>query len=439
MPRNESKLAAFSHVFAQSIRRLWRPQDRRLRQLPPLGVLCRLLDVAFFASLEREEGRQLSFNLCCIPSGGSALVLGKYTLIRFASPRNLTVAEIQRLAPAVSLRLACILVEWNDAGELQIVGILHIGSSWFNSRRGLGLTPEDPPNAFLVEIQGAGKLTAYVGSFRIASSSGGVVAENNGATNEQFLDALHIFVPGVQQIARRNTSALEITAYFDVITSILNGIEAEGHGGALLIGCGEWARKRARSMLKIKYRISNGTFVRDAFRAYLSERKRVLDEAFGGSDGPERLKRENDATFSEIAAVLQADSEMIAKNRALNSAVSTLAKFAGVDGALLIGADLSCCGFGCEIKIDATQRVSKARRVRLTGAQDLVDSESRGMRHRSALRLCKSCSGEVVAFVCSQDGGVNMIYGEKKTVWMREFLPVSWHCDFDPGVVESKR
>ena len=70
-------------------------------------------------------------------------------------------------------------------------------------------------------------------------------------------------------------------------------------------------------------------------------------------------------------------------------------------------------GFGAEILLNNVKR-SKVYTVNdaLEGLKEEGDSESFGMRHRSAMRLCGATTGLAI-FVVSQDGGVSLVWNDK--------------------------
>jgi DNA integrity scanning protein DisA with diadenylate cyclase activity len=53
----------------------------------------------------------------------------------------------------------------------------------------------------------------------------------------------------------------------------------------------------------------------------------------------------------------------------------------------------------------------------------LLDVEEFGMRHRSAIRLV-AAAPDVVAFVVSRDGSVNMIFGQDGRVTFHRDVPL---------------
>ena len=138
--------------------------------LPSLKQLRWILETVFFASLEREEGRDIRFTVCCVPArtvlrdGGSA----KVPLIPLMATRPLSVAALRALAPAVRPDGAAILVEFSvdfdGLEEAAIAGILHVGGDYVNARAGKSFYYQQPPYALTIEVRGPGELHVYQGA-----------------------------------------------------------------------------------------------------------------------------------------------------------------------------------------------------------------------------------------------------------------------------------
>ncbi len=78
-------------------------------------------------------------------------------------------------------------------------------------------------------------------------------------------------------------------------------------------------------------------------------------------------------------------------------------------------------GFGAEIVLDAAEPVVAYEAMGAAlpvESLPTVDSESFGMRHRSALR-CVGVSKDVAAFVVSQDGEVSLFWKQDGRVLMK--------------------
>jgi len=71
-------------------------------------------------------------------------------------------------------------------------------------------------------------------------------------------------------------------------------------------------------------------------------------------------------------------------------------------------------GFGIEIIMDKLKQ-TKVYQINNYISNDIkeFDSEQRGMRHRSAMRLCAAFS-DLIVFVVSQDGTVSLISQNRK-------------------------
>ena len=112
-------------------------------------------------------------------------------------------------------------------------------------------------------------------------------------------------------------------------------------------------------------------------------------------------------------ALLLTRTELFESEKRLAETCTFVGHFSGTDGAIVIGTDLKIKGFGAEIILD-NARCSKVYAVRgpVGKTREEGDSESFGMRHRSAMRLCGGSPG-VAVFVISQDGGVSLVWNEK--------------------------
>lgn len=105
-------------------------------------------------------------------------------------------------------------------------------------------------------------------------------------------------------------------------------------------------------------------------------------------------------------------TEIQEAQRRLTETCMFIGNLAGSDGAIVLGTGLKVRGFGAEILLDKAKR-SKVYMVKdsLARTKEEGDSESFGMRHRSAIRLCGAAVGLAV-FVVSQDGGVSLVWND---------------------------
>jgi len=401
------------------------------RQAPPLPApddLRRILSTAFFASLEREEGRPLHFVLCCAPDvdivrdgfGESVPV------VPLDVPRLLTVGSIRSLAPAVSPVNAAMLVRFPREGgrtsQCEIAGILHVGENVARARSGRAFYYRPAPYSLTVEVVDAGELHVYQGGARLISLQAGRLHNLIAYSALEFLPISRllssgdhvlrprIVAPGHEPL--RETSDFEWTALLNTILCIVNGVRAHGHGGTVLLV----APGRADALpVRTKFAIGGGqeSLLGVRFVEFLNTRH-VLAEA--------RWRQEKAGTvLTGEHSLLHLQNAAFAAEEDLVGAAEVVAGLTAVDGALVLTADLRPVGFGAEIVLDAAEPMTAYEAMGLSQPSEAwptVDSESFGMRHRSALR-CVGVSEDVAAFVVSQDGQVSLFWKQDGRVFMK--------------------
>jgi hypothetical protein len=144
----------------------------------------------------------------------------------------------------------------------------------------------------------------------------------------------------------------------------------------------------------------------DAFVAFVNARHRLVASRRGHPSG---------------ATSVNFDRETYIAEEALADTADLTARLSAVDGALVVTSDLRVLGFGAEIVLDAARPVA-AHEVTGQAARSApwpeVDSESFGMRHRSALR-CVAVADATAAFVVSQDGAVSFFWKQHGRVLIK--------------------
>lgn len=399
--------------------------DRPAPPLPPSEELRHILETAFFASLEREEGRDLRFVLCCAPDldvrrdGSDEPV----PVVPLQAPRPLSVESLRSLAPAVSPSSGAILVRCTptaDGATCDIAGIVNIGSDLARARSGRSFYHRPAPYALLVEVRDAGELHVYRGGIRLATLHGGRLHDQLAFSGLEFLPISDILVRGERVLAPRlkvpeheppsETADFQWTALLNTILSIVNGVRERGDGGTLLVVAPDAASSLP---IRVKFGVDDGGGVlADRFAAFLNARHALADARWkhrraGASGGPSELSLLQNAAF-----VAEED---------LADAADVVARLTGVDGAVVLQSDLRVLGFGTEIVLDAARPVTAHAVIgnpRRSKRWPAVDSESFGMRHRSALR-CVATADETAAFVVSQDGTVSFFWREEDRVFLK--------------------
>ena len=218
--------------------------------MPAAADLRHILATAFFASLEREEGRNLRFVLCCAP-GVEVLRDGfgeAVPVVPLLPARPISVEALRALAPAVSPDNAAILVRCprpEESGDCEIAGILHVGANLARARMGRSFYYRPAPFALMVDVRNAGELHVYQGGVKLAALNAGRLQDQVAYSALEFLPINDILMRGEEALRpriiapdhepARETSDFEWTAMLNTILCIVNGVKAHGHGGMVLL------------------------------------------------------------------------------------------------------------------------------------------------------------------------------------------------------------
>jgi hypothetical protein len=422
---------AFPEDLAAQVIERWETfvarHDRHAPPLPCESDLRHILATAFFASLEREEGRNLRFVLCCAP-GLEVLRDGFGELVPavpISPPRPISVDAIRALAPAVSPDNAAILVRCpaigSAAGPCEIAGVLQVGSNLARARTGRSFYYRPAPYALMIDVRDAGEIHVYQGGVKVAALKAGRLHDQIAYSALEFLpiadilsrgeDALRPRIVAPDHEPARETSDFEWTALLNTILCIVNGARAHGHGGTVIIV----APGAERSLpIRAKFTVDEERSVlADRFVEFLNTRH-VLMEA--------RLhrRRVGEATVPD-AALSHLQIAAFASEESLADTADVVAGLTAIDGALVLTSDLRVPGFGAEIVLDAAQPVTAYEVSHLSPlgtTLPAVDSEGFGMRHRSALR-CVGVAHAAAAFVISQDGRTTFFWKQDGRVLLK--------------------
>jgi Probable sensor domain DACNV len=400
--------------------------DKPAPPLPSPDDLRHILETAFFASLEREEGRELRFVLCCSPE----LVVPRdgqdepVSVVPLREPRPLTVEAIRALAPAVSPSNAAILVRFPVDGSrldrCEIAGILNIGSNLARARSGRSFYHRPAPYALTVDVRDTGEMHIYRGGIKLASLRAGELFDQLAFSGLEFLPVSDILARGEAalqprlrrpaQEPARETSEFQWTAHLNTILCIVNGMRERGHGGALLLVAPDDVPSLP---VRVKFDVDDrGTVLTDRFVSFLSARHELADARCALRQRGQPVDRAALSHLQNAALIAEED---------LADAADLVARLGSVDGAVVLQSDLRLVGFGTEIVLDAAKPVTAYEVVgRPRRVQDwpAVDSESFGMRHRSALR-CVALARGTAAFVVSQDATVSFFWKQEDKVLLK--------------------
>ncbi|MFO7168679.1 MAG: hypothetical protein DIU80_011720 [Chloroflexota bacterium] len=419
----------FPADLAEQVTRIWDSfLDGVVFSRPPLpspAKLRTLMEVAYLAGLEKEEGRPLCFMICCTMRSEVIHRHGHERIVEmwpFSACRPYNVQELRRLAVTCDIDTAAIWVEFSpDPDEpLVIRGLLNLGSSWVRARRAFSYSHDALPEALLVRVDAPGQLTVFQGSYVVATLRSGRIQIESPLSTGDLLGAYPLFREG-QKLLRsqitppryevlRDWDQFEWLTYVNTILAIVNGIQCSGHGGALILAASACELvSRERELVKVKYQLSSDpAHLRRRYVEFMNIRHQYGDMV-------RQYANDHAATPQGQFSL----GSLVDAQRRLAETCAFIGNLAAADGALLLRTDLTVVGFGTEILLD---RIRQAPVYELSnpfrGQRSPFDAEQHGTRHRSAMRLCATLP-DLCVFVVSQDGGVSLIWSDNGEVYIK--------------------
>lgn len=392
---------AFPEDFVRMIWSYGQTAHGRISRRPSSEeVLGTLVNTAFSASLQTEEGRPVRFQLLFHPHE-------REITTAFEEPLAYSSHNLVKLAPTVDIGFRYIVVAPEQPGSdtLAIVGLSDLELSQLANkpmrRVGGGLDAHSPDTQSMkLAVFGPGLVRVELSmstfelrncSIRFPFSIEGIKyirewydeASQCLDFSELPVDPVVGEVEGWNHRRRGNAQALVRRTWASIVGKVCQA----RHGGTFLVIPKDAA---IEEHLRVKYFLRSNQLQN-------SIQKRATYEP-GLSNPNYRWGMEasdlDDAHFSE---------------RDLSRAADLVASFASVDGAVVLERDLTLVGFGAEILDtkfpDDDEKVKYGRHPH--GRPKPRRLSDFGMRHRTAFRFCEKIEG-ALAFVLSQDGGIRV-------------------------------
>ena len=316
--------------------------------LPDVGTVEALIDAAFWASLQREEGYVPEISLAFLPPKRAVRPL------MLAQPMPLSPRAMGRLAPAVE-RPGIHLGVWRDDQ-----GVLRV---W-------GTTRAIPTFCFVLEVLGPGLL---------------VVKHRVQDDSAKFRNVAVFEGEEVKVLSREDTDASDHPA---MLRSLLAPESAGDRSAEVLIrlAVSMRAHKRGGTLLVVP---AGAQAWRDSI---------VQPVAYAV-----------DPAFTELRDLVLGDSEEdpIRGHESLGRVVDAVAGLTAVDGATVISDGYEVLGFGVKIQRPdgrpQVERVVVSEPVEGGAAAVVAPLQLGGTRHSSAAQFAQD-QRDAVALVASQDG-----------------------------------
>ncbi|HVW97126.1 MAG TPA: hypothetical protein VHA56_14240 [Mucilaginibacter sp.] len=324
--------------------------DEELAPEPPAAVIQTMIDVAFWMSLRREEGRSPKISLAYLPP-----LLAGQPLI-FEERKLLTPHVLTKLAPAVE-RSGIHLGVWEEDGELYV---------W-------GTTRSIPDCCFVLEVIEPGLLV--VKHRRIKGFGKFINVAVLKGDSVKIIDEHSKSLPDCPAML---TSLLDYNSpsgwndSVNVLVQLAASMRLHGHGGTLLVvpeGSSAWRESIVRP---ITYPVT---------------------PAF------EELKR--------LMAVVVNEQTMPLWQEEVNRAVEGIAGLTAVDGATIINDQFDLLAFGAKIGLSPSgiqvEETLVTEPVIGNNPEVIHPSQMGGTRHLSAAQFVFD-QRDAIALVSSQDG-----------------------------------
>jgi hypothetical protein len=317
---------------------------------PPLGMIEAIIDVAFWASLRKEEGRSPKISLAYLPP----LLAGQPLM--FENRILLTPYVLTKLAPAVE-RSGIHLGVWEEEGELFV---------W-------GTTRAIPDCCFVLEVVEAGLLV--IKHRRIHGFGKFINVAVIKGDEIKIIDEQSRTLPDCPDML---TSLLDfnsstgINDTVNVLVQLAASMRAHGHGGSLLVVPADTDAWRDSIIHPITYPVT------PAF----DELNRLM-----GQD----VNEQNVDLWQEE----------------INRAVESVAGLTAVDGATIINDRLELLAFGAKIGLSSNGIPVEQMLVTepIIGIEPVIipPAQNGGTRHLSAAQFVFD-QRDAMALVSSQDG-----------------------------------
>lgn len=409
------------------------------RPEPPVLGLAGVLEIAYSASMEVDEGRSLKFGLLLMDIEEARS--DNYTLLEFDDRRRLSVAEIKRLSSATGLSSTFIGIDFKD-GHSAIWGVVDVGHQWRLMQDAERSGGASLPLSLVILSRAPGTISLKFSDSLIQSVERGQAA--HPASNVlKFGPVFEFFRPAILSFlatAHPNWAGGDSDRFFfysyggeylRFVARTLRYTEAFGHGGTVLV-IREDDVEKSRNLLSYKYSVTDCDIWGDLLR-YSRNRWDEI-ESF------KKVTTATGATAEEFSHWNKARVQGEKIERQLIDNSRFLSRLTQVDGALVLTDKFRVLGFGAIILPEGKGDQKFRLCYDEVGKDSLtMDYGVYGTRHRSAIEFCKSIDS--VAFIISQDGAVKAVRktSDEMYVWPSILLsPPAWFVTAEDMIDELR-
>ncbi|MEP7122130.1 MAG: putative sensor domain DACNV-containing protein [Byssovorax sp.] len=347
--------------------------------LPDGRDLRALVEIAFFASLNEEEGQKLAFAIAWMSRASACRAVFEIARPVLATPKN-----VAKLAPATSGEVTALAVR-REGADLVVWALFQQSQAHEQPLTIRALAP----GVLRVELAGIPRALYTRGEILLLGGAHDV------KSSARRLTAAFARWSGAADAATR------VDARAAIVTRIAARALEHGHGGMILIIPAE---AREPEGVRVHYEVGEGSDV-------LARRYADLVSSVPEGERLARIAASRARAADGHAHVLDE-----AQLRAAE-AVAFVARLTAIDNALLLDTDLRVRGFGVQvIEADAPQRTFT--HVSPYSEDVHVDDLStfKGTRHPAGVIFCLRQPGEAAAVIASQDGRLSLAVKDARGV-----------------------
>ena len=403
--------------LADQILAAWRVADTRGHVtdypcgVPDKGDIEKLVEVAFYASIEREEGAFITFSLMLLQTHKDSKPRHRLSEINrflpFATPAKLSVQTVRKLAGAVDERTSSLVVE-KRAGHLVLTGIAPFGRQTSRLTAAIGGYPR--PEALTVGVRGPGSLLlSWAGSNLGRFAAGEFQTAQVTPFHSRALGA-HLIACISQHEAFARFENSYWHWYHDTLEHLLRSTSAEAMVDRLS-GCRSRNAPLRSSRSALAFQFAG--LRRPTMLSSTSWRTPGLSSKTSTPWSGRGMQLES-GTANQVLSLAMGTPDL--KYR-LTTILNTLARIACIDGATLYWRLLRAAYLGGRLSAAEWKGPIRLGPTATAGPGEAVARDRFGTRHNSAIDFVAAVPGSV-AFVLSQDGPVRAITCRDDTVFL---------------------
>jgi hypothetical protein len=384
-------------------------------EAPAEGVLTRLLETLYFASLKTDEGRPI---LCTVNyvdpddrQGGSPArrPADCWSHVPFDRPLPFDVRTLTKLARAVDPGVSSLAVFRDKKNKLFIWGMVDQEDRHSDYiTLGTAPTPERP-GLFQATITGVGNISVYQNDALIGSLEQNTLVEEYhdvlwaGPVHDLLVGYLRNYLVDTGSITPQHIAPADLETdllmrWLNSICRILMSIQQYRHGGGLLITPGT-----SLDGLNVKYKIRYDRLLKSLRTMVESQ----LSAPFPGLVANHQSDDAQHVLPYAPSAEITSERQLAEHKNEVLGAIRFIASLSCVDGFVLLDHRMEVYGFGVEVRTD--NLLSDVHVARDSHAREKLLRKSEltqyGTRHRAMMRYCYDKPGSL-GFVVSQDGDI---------------------------------